>query len=64
LNAFLKGTTSYYNNDKAMPMLEKLPMERKRIQSIDDIDKLLLHPSAKTSGFVATKVSTMICFSG
>jgi len=61
LNAFLKGAPSYYNNDEAMPILEKLPMERKRLYSVDDIIKLLLHPNIKSSEFVATKVPTMIC---
>lgn len=60
LNAFLKGTPSYYNNDKEMPVLEKLTMERKRLYSVEDIVKLLLHPDLKHSKFVATKVPTMI----
>ena len=60
LNAFLKGAPSYYNRDKAMPILEKLPMERKRLYSVDDVVKLLLHPNIRSSGFVDTKVPTMI----
>jgi len=58
LNAFLKGTPSYYNGDKAIPML---PIERKRLYSAEDILKLLLHSDLKSSRFVATKVPTMIC---
>jgi len=36
-------------------------MERKRLYLVDDIIKLLLHPNIMSSGFVATKVPTMIC---
>jgi len=56
LNTFLKGAPSYYNSDKAMPILEKLPRERKRLYSVDEVVKLLLHPKIKGSGFVAMKV--------
>lgn len=43
-----------------MRVLEKLTMERKRLYSVEDIVKLLLHPDLKHSKFVATKVPTMI----
>ena len=65
LNAFLKGAPSYYNSNKAMPILEKLPMERKILYSVDGVVKLLLCPNVRSSGFVAMRVPTMIsyCFS-
>jgi len=44
-----------------MPILEMLPIERKRLRSPEDVLKLLLHPDLKSSRFVATKMPTMIC---
>ena len=60
LNAFLKGTPTYYNDDQEIPILEKLTIERKRLYSVEDIVKLLLHPDLKHSRYVASKVPTMI----
>lgn len=63
LDAFLKGSPSYYNDDQAMSILERVSKEKKRFYSIEDIVKLLLNPNLNSSTFVATKVPTMICSS-
>ena len=63
LDVFLKGSPSYYNDDKDMPILERISNDKKRVYSIEEIVKLLLNPNLRLSKFVATKVPTMICSS-
>ena len=60
LSTYIKGTPSYYNGDKEIPILERILQRRKRIYSVEDITRILLHPSLKSSKFVATKVPTSI----
>ena len=60
LNAFLKGTSTYYDDDQEISILEKLTMKIKRLYSVENIIKLLLHPDLKHSRFITTKVPTMI----
>ena len=60
LSTYIKGTPSYYNGDKDIPILEKILLHRKRIYSVEDITRILLHPLLKSSKFVATKVPTSI----
>jgi len=63
LDTFLKGSPTYYNDDKELPILEKLSKETKCVYSVEDIARLLLNPKLKSSKFVANKVITMICSS-
>jgi len=63
MDTFLKGSPSYYNDDKELPILERISKEKKRLYSVEDIAKLLLNPKLKSSKFVTNKVPTMICSS-
>jgi len=60
LSTYIKGTPSYYNGDKEIPILGRILQRRKRIYSVEDITRILLHPSLKSSKFIATKVPTSI----
>ena len=63
LDVFLEGSPSYYNDDKDMPILEKISKYKKRVYSIEEIVKLLLNPNLRSSKFIATKVPNMVCSS-
>ena len=43
-----------------LPILERIGHTRKRLYSVEDIARLLLHPSLKSSKFVCSKVPTSI----
>jgi len=63
MDTFLKGSPSYYNDDKELPILERISKEKKHLYTVEDIAKLLLNPKLKSSKFVTNKVPTMICSS-
>ena len=45
-----------------MPIFERIPPSRKRLYSIEDIVRLLLHPPAlQVSRFISACVSTSVC---
>ena len=60
LSTYIKGTPSYYNGDKDIPILENILLHKKRIYSVEDITHILLHPLLKSSKFVAKKVPMSI----
>ena len=60
LSAYIKGAPIYYNGDKGLPILEKIQLHRKRLYSVEDVARILLHPLMKSSKFVAIKVPTSI----
>lgn len=60
LSTYIKGIPSYYNDDEDLPVLEKISLHRKRLYSVEDITRILLHPLMKSSKFVSTKVPTCI----
>ena len=61
VDAFIKGVPEYYSNDPSMPIFERIPSSRKRLYSIEDIVRLLLHPPLRMSRFISTCVPTSIC---
>ena len=60
LSAYIKGAQVYYNGDKGLPILERIQLHRKRLYSVKDVARILLHPLMKSSKFVAIKVPTSI----
>ena len=58
LNAYIKLTPKYYDDDMDLPILEQISYTRKWLYSVEDIARMLLHPSLKSSKFVCTKVPT------
>jgi len=45
LYAYIQCTPSYYDNDTMLLILEQIPYTKKRVCSVEDIFRLLLHPS-------------------
>ena len=60
LNTYIRFTPSYYDDDMNLPILEEISYTRKRLYSVEDIVRLLLHPSLKSSKFVCSNVPTSV----
>ena len=45
LNSYITFTPNYYGDDKNLSILERVCHTRKRLYSVEDIARLLLHPS-------------------
>ena len=60
LDMYIKGHPDYYCDDPRLPILERLVQNRKRLYTIEDITRILLHPQLQSSKFVCSKVPTSI----
>lgn len=61
LDVCVKQEPEYYNGDPSLPILERIAPNRKRLYSVEDIARLLLHPMLKSSKLTCTKVPASIC---
>ena len=48
------------DNDTKLPILEQIPYTKKQVYSVEDIVRLLLHPSLKSSKFTCSKVPSSV----
>ena len=54
---YIEQIPEYYNS---LPILERIIYSKKRLYSVEDIVKVLLHPDLRSSPYITTKVPTSI----
>jgi len=61
LNSYIRfSPPNYYGDDHDLPILERICHTRKRLYSVEEIVRILLNPSLKSSKFLCSKVPTSI----
>ena len=60
LESYLKNVPEYYDNNKKLPILERMPQDKKRLYSVDNIICLLLHPNLQSSAFICSTIPKFV----
>ncbi len=56
----IRRIPEYYCDDPNLPILERIAPSRKRLYSVEDTVRIVLHPTLQSSKFASTKVPTSI----